>query len=203
MVTAAEPQTFTAQEYLAQEVHSHLRHEYRNSKIIPMTGGTPAHNEITATLIFLLKLALREQPYSIFVSDQRLWIPERNQYTYPDIMVTPRPIALQPGRKDTVTSPILIAEVLSQSTRAYDRDQKFAAYRRIASFREYLLIEQDQPKVEQYVKQAEHQWLFTEHQGLETTFSLQSFDSPIPLALSELYEAINFQPEEPAPVDPD
>lgn len=155
-----------------------------------MTGGTPAHNEIAATLIFLLKTALRKQPYSIFVTDQRLWIPEVDVYTYPDVMVTARPPELKPDRRDTVLNPILVAEVLSHSTEKNDRGDKFAAYRTIPVFQEYVLIAQDKPQVERYFKQGEDQWLFTEYRDLSATFTLQSVG--VEIALTELYEAIEF-----------
>jgi Uma2 family endonuclease len=153
-----------------------------------MAGGTPAHNEITRMLIFLLTVALRKQPYNIFVTDQRLWVPDRELYTYPDVMVTERPADLKPGRTDTVINPILIAEVLSSSTKAYDRDEKFEAYRTISTLQEYLLIDQHRPHVEQYVKQAENQWLFSEYPDLSQTFELQSVK--VTIALSDLYEAV-------------
>ncbi|MEM9117771.1 MAG: Uma2 family endonuclease [Cyanobacteria bacterium P01_F01_bin.56] len=188
MSTAISTKTYTAEDYLALEVESDLRHEYRNGEIIPMTGGTPAHNEINSVLNALLRFALQGQPYSIFVTDQRLWIPDLDQYTYPDIMVTPRPPELKPGRKDTVMNPIVLAEVLSDSTEKYDRGDKFAAYRTISTFQEYLLIAQDKPHVEQYTKQAENQWLFTEYRDLSATFKLQSVG--VTITLADLYEAV-------------
>ncbi|MEM6838591.1 MAG: Uma2 family endonuclease [Cyanobacteria bacterium P01_C01_bin.120] len=188
MSALAPTQTPTAEEYLALEVESDQRHEYRNGEMILMTGGTPAHNEICRMLVFLLTAELRKQPYSIFVTDQRLWIPESNQYTYPDAMVTPRPSELKPGRKDTVMNPIVLAEVLSDSTEKYDRGDKFAAYRTISTFQEYLLIAQDKPQVEQYTKQAANQWLFTEYHDLSASFKLQSIG--VTLALADLYEAV-------------
>lgn len=192
-MTIAEPKTktYTAEEYLALEMESEVRSEFRDGAIVEMTGGTPEHNEITGTLIFLLKAVLRRRPYSIFVTDQRLWIPDRNLYTYPDVMVTPRPVELKPGRKDTVMNPILIAEVLSESTRSYDRDENFSAYRTIPTLQEYVLIDQYQPYVEQYVKQAEHQWLFTEYSDLDASFTLSSVS--VEIALADLYEAIDFE----------
>lgn len=173
MAIASSPtEIYTAEEYLALEVESDLRSEYRNGAIVPMTGGTPEHNEITGNFIFCLKAALKGQPYSIFVADQRLWIPSCNLYTYPDAMVTPRPVELKPGRKDTVTNPVLIAEVLSDSTRAYDRGDKFEAYRTIPTFQEYLLIDPYRLHIEQFVKQSDNQWLFTEYSGLDDRISL-------------------------------
>ena len=191
MTLATSPPTIsTAQEYLAWDVESDLRHEYCNGEIVPMTGGTPAHNEIAATLIFLLKTALRKQPYSIFVTDQRLWIPEVDAYTYPDVMVTARPLELKPDRRDTVLNPLLVAEVLSHATEKNDRGDKFAAYRTIPVFQDYVLIAQDRPQVERYCKQGEDQWLFTEYRDLGATFTLQSVG--VEIALADLYEAIEF-----------
>jgi Uma2 family endonuclease len=187
---AIEAKPYTAEEYLALEVESDTRHEYRNGEISPMTGGTPVHNQIAVVFNALLWIALRGKAYSVFSADQRLWIPDRNLYTYPDSMVLSRPIELQPGRKDTVTNPILIAEVLSDSTKAYDRDEKFAAYRTIATFQEYLLISQYEPHVEQYVKQSANQWLFTEHKGRDARVQLASI--PVEIALTDLYDEIEF-----------
>ncbi|WP_416670958.1 Uma2 family endonuclease [Egbenema bharatensis] len=187
-IAPRQPKPHTAEEYLALEVESEIRHEYRNGEIIPMTGGTPEHNEITGNLIYLLKSVLRGQPYSIFVTDQRLWIPDLDLYTYPDVMVIQRPLELKPGRKDTVTNPVLIAEVLSDSTQGYDRGEKFAAYRTIPTFQEYLLIDQSKAHVEQFVWQSEHQWLFTEYKGLEAQIGLSSV--PVEIGLKDLYEGV-------------
>lgn len=189
MTLASSPtKRHSAEDYLALEIASEVRNEYRNGEIVPMTGGTPEHNEIVRMFVFLLTSALRKQPYSIFVTDQRLWIPEPDVYTYSDIMVTPRPVDRKPGRKDTVMTPLLIAEVLSESTQGYDRGEKFEAYRTIPTLQEYLLIDQYSPHVEQYVKQAENQWLFTEHRDLGQNFVLQSVS--VDIALDDLYEAV-------------
>lgn len=188
--TVSITKSYTAEEYLALEVEAEFRHEFRNGEIVELAGGTPEHNEITATFIFLLTSALRKQPYSIFVADQRLWLPEVNRYTYPDVMVTPRPAALQPNRKDTVTNPILIAETLSNSTEAYDRGDKFTYYRTVESFQEYVLIDQYRPHVEHYVRQKDNEWLFRDYSGLESRFLLSSVDTEI--ALADLYETLEF-----------
>ncbi|MGF1538477.1 MAG: Uma2 family endonuclease [Elainellaceae cyanobacterium] len=187
MVIAAG-KTYTAEDYLALEVASETRSEYRAGEIVPMTGGTPEHSEIITTLIFLLKSALRGRLYAIFAADQRLWIPDKDIYTYPDVMVVPRPVALKPGRRDTVMNPALIAEVLSDSTQAYDRGDKFQAYRTIPALQEYLLIDQGKPCVEQYVKQDKGQWLLTECLGLEARVILSSV--PVEIDLAELYKVL-------------
>jgi Uma2 family endonuclease len=190
VVTVSDPKTYTAEEYLALEVESVTRSEYRSGEIVPMTGGTPSHNKIISALNALLWFGLRKKPYSIFMTDQRLWIPDRNLYTYPDAMVIANPLQLQAGRKDTVTNPLLIAEVLSDSTQGYDRGDQFAAYRTIPTFQEYLLIDQTQPHIEHYVKQDSNQWLFTEHNGMESKISLVSV--AVEIAAAELYENLEF-----------
>jgi Uma2 family endonuclease len=197
VVAVAETKTYTADEYLTMEVKSDLRHEYHDGEIIPMPGGTPAHNQIAVVINALLWLALRGKDFCIFNADQRLSIPDRNIYTYPDVMVTPRPYELQPGRKDTVTNPVLIVEVLSDSTKAYDRDEKFAAYRTIPTFQEYLLIDQLRCHVEQFTKQGENQWLFTEYSDREARITLTSIK--VEIAVADLYENVlwegDVQPE--------
>ncbi|XGV88495.1 MAG: Uma2 family endonuclease [Limnothrix sp. BL-A-16] len=185
-----EPAIITADDYLAQEILAETRNEYRNGVVVPMTGGTPEHNEIASVLNALLRTALKGKGYSIFVADQRLWIPEPNLYTYPDVMVARRPIERKPDRTDTVMNPILIAEVLSKSTAAYDRTEKFAAYRTIASLQNYLLIDQYQPHVELYARTGDQQWLFSEYGQLSDRVLFDQL--AVTVNLSDLYEALEF-----------
>lgn len=105
-------------------------------------------------------------------------------------MVVPKPLALQTGRKDTVTNPCLIAEVLSKSTQNYDRSEKFAAYRTIPTIQEYLLIDQYGVHVEHYVKTAANQWLFSEYDDPAITLSFRSVEFQIQIA--DLYDNIEF-----------
>ena len=192
MVTQVPPKTiYTPEEYLDAEIVSETRHEYINGEIIPMTGGTPEHNEIASILNAILRINLRGKPYSIFIADQRLWIPERKLYTYPDVMIIQRPIQLQTGRKDTVTNPIFIAEVLSQSTKSYDKDEKFSAYRTIPSFQEYLLIDQYSQHIEHYSKSNVKQWIFSEYNNPEDCIKLTSISCEI--SLLEVYDGIEFK----------
>ncbi|WP_205370049.1 Uma2 family endonuclease [Thermoleptolyngbya sp. PKUAC-SCTB121] len=190
MMAQTETKRYTAEEYLELEVASETRNEYRDGEIVPMMGGTPNHNDIAGNLYILLKSALKGKDYRIFYADQQLWIPGASLYTYPDVMVLPKPLELQAGRKDTVMNPCFIAEVLSKSTRSYDRSDKFAAYRTISSFQEYLLIDQDEIHVEHHVKVAENQWLFSEYKDPEFNLSLRTLDLQIQIA--DLYENIEF-----------
>lgn len=185
-----EKKIYTSEEYLEFEVNSEIRHEYINGEIIPMTGGTPEHNEIASILNAALRVSLKGKPYSIFIADQRLWIPDRNLYTYPDAMVVPRPLQRQQGRTDTIINPVMIAEVLSKSTKSYDRDEKFSAYRTIPTFQEYLLIDQYTPHVEQYFKTDSHKWIFTEYNDIESSILLSSI--PFEIRLADFYENVEF-----------
>lgn len=195
-IAAPREKIYTPEEYLALEIESEVRSEFRDGEIVEMTGGTPEHNKIVSAFNALLWFSLRGKPLSLFVTDQRLWIPAKNLHTYPDVMVIADPLALQAGRTDTVMNPALIAEVLSDSTKAYDRGDKFAAYRTISTFTEYLLVDQYQPRVEQYVRQAENQWLLTVHEGLEVKVNLESVS--VEIALAELYENVDFGAEKDA-----
>jgi len=182
--------TYTPSEYLVQEVMSDTRHEYINGEIREMTGGKPNHNLIVLNLASVLHFALKRQPYRAFVTDQRLWIPDRQIYTYPDVMVMAEPLQLQEGRSDTLINPVLIAKVLSEGTRGYDCGEKFAAYRTIACFQEYLLIEQDQHLVMHYVKQAERQWLLQEYTQLQEVIKLKLVD--LEINMNDLYDRVDF-----------
>ena len=190
MIAQVETKTYTAQEYLELEVNSLDRHEFINGEIVLMAGGTPNHNEVTSILNAILRVSLKGKPYSIFASDQRLWVPQLNNYTYPDLMVVAKPIELQSGRTDTITNPLLIAEVLSKGTRAYDRDEKFAAYRSIPSFQEYLLIDQYRLRVEQYSKTDANKWIFSEYSCAGDRLMLTSVQ--VEIAIVDLYENIEF-----------
>lgn len=190
-IAQTKERIYTPEEYLDLEIVSETRNEYRNGEIIPMTGGTPNHNDLASNLLVSVKTALRGKPYRVFITDQRLWIPAVSLHTYPDIMVVPKPIELQTGRKDTVTNPCFIAEVLSKSTQNYDRSEKFVAYRTIPSFGEYLLISQYSVRVEHHVKTAPDRWLLSEYTDPNTILTLSSFD--LQLSIADLYENIDFE----------
>lgn len=188
---SVEPKKYTPQQYLEWEVNSPERHEYINGEIIPMAGGTPNHNRIVGNLYISLKLGLQETNYDIFFSDQRVWIPEKNIYTYPDIFIVQGNLELQVGRNDTVMNPCFIAELLSDSTQYYDKNDKFQAYRTIPTFQEYVLIEQSCQQVEHYQQVDTNQWLFTEYQGIGSILNLVVGNMTIPLA--DIYDKVTFE----------
>lgn len=189
-----EQRQYSPEEYLKTEVNSEERHEYINEQIVTMTGGTPNHNQIALNLSGALNFALKRQPFRVFVTDQRLWIPEKQIYTYPDVIVVREPLEFSPGRKDTITNPIAIAEVLSKYTKSYDRDEKFAAYRTIPSFQEYFLIDQYSMHVEQYSKADNNRWIFSEYEDANFTLSFASI--PFQITIADLYDRVDFNLEE-------
>lgn len=179
---------YTPQEYLELEEKSEYRHEYIDGKINSVTGGTPNHNDITGNFYTFLKLALRGQDSKVFMSDLRLWIPQYNVYTYPDLMVTKGQPVLQDNRNDTVTNPLLIVEVLSKSTRNYDLGDKFDYYRSISGFAEYILVDQYRYNVKQYVKADDGRWWLSEYTNKGDRFKLESLN--LEIKLIDIYEEI-------------
>lgn len=193
IMQAEEKKNYTLEEYLELEANSEERHEYSDGEIVLMTGGLPNHNRITLNFGATLNFALKRQPYDVFVTDQRLWILCKRIYTYPDIMIIQGELQLQEGRRDTLTNPIMIVEVLSNSTEAYDRSSKFSAHRTIPSFQEYILIDQYDRHVEQYYETEPRKWIFSEYDGAEAILSLNSV--PLEISLADLYDKVDFEAE--------
>ena len=182
---------YTPEEYLALEEAAEQKSEYRDGKIIPMTGGTVDHNQIAGNFYIALSIALRNRNYYSYIGDVRLWIPEKRIYTYPDVMV----IAGQPeyysNRRDTVTNPQVLIEVLLESTKAYDRSEKFQAYSTIASFQEYILVDQTKISIEQFSKTGIKQWAFRLYDEEDEAIEFTSIEAQILLA--DLYNKVEFE----------
>ena len=187
---ATEQRYFTPEEYLALEEEAELRHEYIDGQIIPMAGGSTNHNRLAGNLYSAINNGLSDD-YEPFIGDVRLWLPHRNIFTYPDVMVIAGAIAYHNNRTDTVLNPQVIVEVLSESTEKYDREGKFSAYRTLPSFQEYLLIDQTQIHVEHYAKTGPKQWSFTEYDEEDGAFSLKTI--PFEMALIDLYGRVRFE----------
>lgn len=185
---------YTPEEYLALEETAEYKSEYHDGEIIPMTGGTTNHNKIALNFCRKFPLTIQEQNYEIFLSDVRLWIPRYRRYVYPDVMVIQGQPIYEGSGKTTVTNPLLIIEVLSPSTKNYDKGDKFEFYRSIRNFQEYILIDPSKFQIEQYTRTSPTQWLFTEYQNEDSivNFSSVSFN----LCLKELYERVDFNDSE-------
>ncbi len=164
---------YTLDEYRTIEEKAEGRSEYRDGEIVLMAGGSLNHSRINRNILTYLTFSLRDTQYESINSDLRLWIPEYRRGVYPDAMVFDGQPQLNDNRTDEVLNPILIVEVLSPSTADYDRENKFRMYRSISSFREYLLIEQNEPFVERYIKQSQG-WLLTDFNNLEQLIFLET-----------------------------
>jgi Uma2 family endonuclease len=193
--TVSSSQRYSPEEYLAIEQEAAERHEYRDGEIILMAGGLPNHNRITVNISGFLNFASRGKPYQVFAADQRLWIPEKRLYTYPDVMVIQGDLVLQEGRKDTLVNPLMIVEVLSKSTEGYDRGDKFAAYRSIPGFQEYLLVSQSSQWIEHYVKRTEKKWDFQAYDETDVVVQLETIG--VEMAIGDIYDKVEFETELP------
>lgn len=182
---------YTPEEYLALEEKAIDKSEYHDGEIVPMTGGTTNHNSIIINLIANLKFGLRSRDYRLFTSDVRLWIPETRRYVYPDIMVIQGNPVYQGSNSTIVTNPCLIIEVLSSSTKDYDRGGKFLYYRSIPEFREYILIDQYSYHIEQFAKNSNNKWVLTEYDSEDAILVLESVEFQIPLR--DIYERITLE----------
>ncbi|MEG4281601.1 Uma2 family endonuclease [Microcoleus sp. A006_D1] len=186
-----EQHYFTEEQYLALEETAEDKSEYLDGEIIPMTGGSTNHNRLAGNVYIALNLALPEQEYDVFIGDVRLWVPKVRLYTYPDVMVILGKPEYHNNRTDMITNPQVIVEVLSKSTRNYDRGDKFAFYKSIPTLREYILIDQTKIKVEQYSKTENKRWLYSEYDEEDTALVFNSFQLEVPL--SAIYKKVNFE----------
>jgi Uma2 family endonuclease len=180
---------YTPDQYRQRETQAQQRHEYRNGEIVPMPGGSLEHSRICANLLALLKYLLRDTPFETFGSDLRLWIPDYNRGLYPDLMIFDGDPTLNGNRNDEILDPIAIVEVLSPSTQAFDREDKFLFYRSIPSFREYILIRQSYPSIDRYTRQ-DNGWLLQDTSGLDAHLPIASVSLELPL--TEIYRGVRF-----------
>ena len=187
MAMPALESPLTPAEYLAFERAAEYKHEYVGGRVYAMTGASREHNVIAWNVLGALHALLRGHPCEAYPSDMRVKVSETGMYTYPDVVVACDEPAFEDAHVDTLLNPTVIVEVLSPSTEAYDRGEKFAHYRRLASLREYVLIAQDRVRIEHYVRRGE-QWLLTELAGVDATLALESLDCA--LALADVYERV-------------
>lgn len=188
---ASNPKTFyTPEEYLALERSSEIKHEYYNGEIFAMGGATEEHVSIVTNLVGELHSQLKTGPCKVYSNDLRVQVSLSGLYTYPDVIVLCEKPRFSEKQGDTLLNPALIIEVLSDSTKDYDRGGKFEQYRAIDSFVEYLLIAQDRPHVEHYSRQPNGSWLLQETNNLEDTIELRS--APCRLRMADIYSRIEF-----------
>ena len=184
---------FTPDEYRAIEETAEERHEYCNGEMIAMSGGSEVHSTIACNSLIYLGFLLRDTDFRLYNSDLRVWIPEHRCGTYADLIVVNGEPEFNGDRTDEILNPLLIVEVLSPSTEAYDRGEKFRKYRSLASFCEYLLVSQTEPYIEQYHnldRQSNDRWQWQVYDGLDRAIVLPSLNIELPM--SEIYRRINF-----------
>lgn len=198
MALPAETQRTTLQAYLDLEETSDVRHEFHDGEVLAMSGGTYRHSLITANVVGELRQRLKGRPCRALESNMRVATRSTRRYVYPDASVVCGGPEFDPDdpRETTVVNPALIVEVLSESTEAYDRGEKFNHYRRIPALNEYVLAAQDRPLVESFLRQQDGTWSLATFEGADATAELRSLKLSIPLA--EIYAGVEFDdPKEP------
>ncbi len=151
----------TAAEYLAWERLQETRHEYHDGEVFAMAGASLRHNAIAAAVIRDLGLALRGRGCVVLTSDQRIAAPPGDRYVYPDVAVVCGRVELESETNDVLLNPGVIVEILSKTTEAYDRGEKWEGYRRLPSVQDYLLVSQAVAKIEHFQRQADGAWRYT------------------------------------------
>lgn len=177
----------TPEEYLEFETSSEARHEYVDGLIFSMSGSTEAHNIICGNFFALLHSHLKNSPCRVFASEMKVRIEATNSFYYPDVMVSCEPYAARDTYKK---EPALIVEVLSPSTQAIDRREKFTAYKRLVSIREYVLVHQNRYQIEIYARTIDGNWslsVFERADRLRLNFLP---DSPFEVPVEAIYEKV-------------
>lgn len=170
------------EEYLAQERSSPVKHAFLNGEIFEMAGGSREHSLIATNVAAELRAALRSSPCEVHGSDLRVYVPATGLFTYPDASIACPPQFLEDKRPDTLINPAVLVEVLSDTTEAYDRGEKFEHYRTIVSLTDYILIAQNRVLIERYTRQPDGGWLMHEIRAggrLQLAFACGEFDVPV------------------------
>lgn len=190
---------YMVSEYLRLEGDSTEKHEYRDGQILAMAGGSYFHSLIIANVVGELRNFLKGKPCCVLEGNLRVKNQRRAFYTYPDASVICGEPQFDAGDStgQTVLNPKVLIEVLSPSTEAYDRGDKFDAYRGIDSLHEYILVNQDSARVESFLRQPEGSWLLTFASGLEASIRIRSIGAD--LTLREIYREVQFPSSKKAP----
>jgi len=181
---------YTPEQYLDFERHSPERHEFVSGEIFLMGGASERHNLIVINISRDISLQFRSRPCKVYANDMRVKVGKTSLYTYPDVVAVCGPAKFDDSLKDTLMNPMLIVEVLSPSTEAYDRGRKFEHYRQIETLAEYLLVSSDKPHVERFVRQSSGEWTFSE---VHDEAALQLSSVACSLALANVYEKVEFE----------
>jgi len=196
MTQPSEKARITYREYLEAEVKSEIKHEWFDGVVYDMAGGTPEHGALAIAMAVLLGKGLEARSCRVFSSDVRVRVLATGLATYPDLSVVCGRLETHPEDDRSITNPVVLVEVLSDSTEGYDRGEKFAHYRRIPSLREYVLVAQREPRIEVYRRTDSGSWELREA-GAGESLDLASVD--VRLHVDEIYRNPLAEPSDPAP----
>lgn len=190
-MSALPERRFTPEEYLALEVQADYKSQYIAGEIFAMAGAEPWHVTVTGNLVAALILRFRGRACQVFFTDMRLRVEAGDLYTYPDVMaLCGEPQFEASQRPRSLLNPQVIFEVLSPSTEAFDRGDKFTRYRRLPSLTDYVLVSTERMRVEHHTKQPSGVWTFAEYESPASGLSLSSIGCEVPL--SEIYDKVVF-----------
>jgi Uma2 family endonuclease len=197
MAVANPIHRLTEAEYLEIERRAEYKSEFLDGEMFAMSGGSSSHSLIKCNLIGEMRARLKGCPCMVYDSDMRVKVQAAGLFTYPDVSVACGKVQFEDERKDTFLNPTVIIEVPSESSEAYDRGKKFGLYRQLPSLREYLLVSQHKPHIEQYIRQDSGEWLLRDVVGLESKLSFPSIGITVDVA--EIYYNVQFEPEQQRP----
>jgi Uma2 family endonuclease len=180
----------TPQEYLAKERLADIRSEFYRGEMFAMAGASWEHTLVKDNLAGEAGIKLKDGPCRVLTSDLRVKVSATGLYTYPDVIIVCDEPQFEDSKFDTLLNPRIVAEVLSDSTEKYDRGAKFGHYRQVPSVQEYVLVSQDSPLVERYVRQDDGTWTLRDFRGLDQTFEFATVSVKIPLA--DIYRGVKF-----------
>ncbi len=187
-VSSSSAPSISTEQYLEAERRAETKSEYLAGQVFAMTGASLEHNLIVVNLILVIGTLLKGRPCQVLPSDMRLNIPATGLYTYPDVTVVCGTPELEDEHFDTLLNPTVVIEVVSATMERWDRGRKAEHYRSIPSLQEYLLVSQDAPRVEQYRRHGEREWVLTDAIGTEDRVELASIGCV--LALRDVYDRV-------------
>jgi Uma2 family endonuclease len=188
---------YTPEEYLAFERAAKTKHEYLDGQIYAMAGGSPLHNQICFNLSGEIHPQIKGTECIGYTSDQKIRTDPMDLFSYPDLTIVCGKPIFHDKHKDVILNPKVIIEVLSPSTEDHDRSQKLTRYQNIKSLSDYILITQDRPCVEHFVRQkGKRQWLYTIETEMEAEIFIASINCKLKLA--DIYNRLNFPPLKPS-----
>ncbi len=193
MVAQSKPE-FSPDQYLALEREASTKSEYLCGGIYAMTGGSPKHSEIASNIIMSIGPLLNCRQCHVYTRDLRIASANSTLITYPDVSIVCGEPAFHDSKKDVVTNPVVLVEVLSDSTEAYDRGKKFTYYRTIESLQDYILVSQKEPMIDLYSRETNGTWRIQSITGLEPEAAIDVPSIACRLLLSDVYDGVEFAP---------